>query len=127
MGIYTTHYNREQEQAEDVSVSCHMQSVQYYMYPSGGMWEDECRPTVHFTATSGQEVDFVSSYTWGGFHKGNEVTVQYAPARPQNALILFEALWNDVVMMVALSGLPFLVFGICWVYSLLRKRSRGAS
>jgi hypothetical protein len=106
-------------------VSCHMESVSYY---AGGniISEDACRPTVHFTTTSGQEIAFVSSYTWIGFHQGDKVSVQYEPDHPQDALIVSEGLWKDVEEMSVYSGLPLIVLivlGICWGYSSLRKRS----
>jgi len=102
-------------------VSCHMEPGAYSQYAS-----DECRPTVHFTTTSGQEVAFVSSYTSSGFHEGNKVAVQYEPDHPQDALIVSEDLWDGVVISAFL-GVLLLVGGICWGYSSLRKRSSGGS
>jgi hypothetical protein len=69
---------------------------------------------------------FVSSYIWGGFHPGDNVSVQYKPERPQDALIVSDGLWMEVWVIGAFCGLPLIVGGICWWgYVLLRKRLPG--
>lgn len=103
-------------------VSCHMESVQ----ETETLFEDECRPTVRFQTASSQGIVFVSSYPWGGFHPGDNVSVQYKPERPQDALIVSDGLWMEVWMIGAFCGLPLIVGGIYWWgYVLLRKRLPG--
>ena len=108
-------------------VSCQMELADYTDMSSGGAPEDQCRPIVHFTTESGQEIDFVSSYAWGGFQQGDEVSVQYAPDDAQDALIISEGIWGDVWLMIIYFGLPSIFLGICWGYASLRKQLLGGS
>ena len=106
-------------------VSCHMETAAISssaQYPI-----DVCRPTVQFQTASGQKIVFVSSYTWGGFHQGDNLPVQYQSDRPQEALLLSDGLWADVKIISSLGLLLLLLPLLYWISSLWCKRSRGES
>ena len=76
----------------------------------------QCRPTVHFTTTSGEDVDFVSSMSSNTFHEGDEVPVQYHPDHPRNALISsFMGLWFLPLIFGGLGSL-FVIIGILLLF-----------
>ncbi|MBA2393773.1 MAG: DUF3592 domain-containing protein [Ktedonobacteraceae bacterium] len=106
-------------------ISCHMESVAFSIGDTM-TWADDCRPAVQFQTASGQEIAFVSSYTWGGFHQGDNVSVRYQPDRPQETLIVSDGLWVNVEIDSFL-GLLFLLVSLFWISSLRHKRSRGES
>lgn len=99
-------------------VSCQMQEVTNENNHSVSY---VCQPMVHFTTTSGQEIEFVSSFSSDSFHAGDQVPVQYHPNHPQDAQISsFLSLW---LLPLIFSGFGVLFFLIGLIVT-LRSRYR---
>jgi len=81
-----------------------------------------CHPRVRFTTASGQEIDFVPSYSTNTLHEGYEVPVQYHPDHPQDAFISsFMELW---VWPLLAGGLGFILAFMGIVLIRLTKKTR---
>jgi len=86
-----------------------------------------CQPTVRFRTTAGQQVDFVSSVSSSTFHGDEDVSVQYHPSHPRDALISsFMDLWF-VPLLLGGMGLIFTVVGLLLLVGPLLLRLRTGS
>jgi hypothetical protein len=92
--------NGKTANAQGIIVSC-----KYEEYSISYGRTTHCLPTVRFTTTSGEKIEFVSSYSVGSllFYKGKEVTVSYNPRNPHDALITSWELWaEDCFLLIVL-------------------------